>query len=145
MNRTAISTWRATPWLFVMTMLVVGTLVFAPVTSAYANDKQEATQLVEKARLTLDSFMKDGNMGAFRDLLKKAEGVFIAPQVLKGAFVVGASGGNGVLLVRDQKNEKWSEPAFYTIGEASVGLQIGGQASEVILLLMTERGVTTLL
>ena len=128
-----------------MMMLVVGTLVVAPVTSAYANDKQEATQLVEKARLTLDSFMKDDYMGAFRDLLKKAEGVFIAPQVLKGAFVVGASGGNGVLLVRDKKTGHWSAPGFYTIGEASFGLQIGGQASEMILLLMTDRGVTTLL
>jgi len=144
MNKTAISIRRTTPWFF-MLMLVVVTLVVAPVTSAYANDKQEATQLVEKARLTLDSFMKDDYMGAFRDLLKKAEGVFIAPQVLKGAFVVGASGGNGVLLVRDKKTGHWSAPGFYTIGEASFGLQIGGQASEMILLLMTDRGVTTLL
>lgn len=145
MNKTAVSNWIVTPGLFVMTMLVAGALVVAPVASAYANDKQEAAQLVDKARLTMDSFMNDGNMGAFRDLLKKAEGVFIAPQVLKGAFIVGASGGNGVLLVRDKKTGKWSEPAFYTIGGASVGLQIGGQASEVILLLMTDRGVTTLL
>ncbi len=145
MNKKAVSTWIATPWLFAMTMLVAGALVIGPVASAYADDKQEATQLVEKARLTLDSFMKDGNMGAFRDLLKKAEGVFIAPQVLKGAFIVGASGGNGVLLVRDKKTGQWSEPAFYTVGGASVGLQIGGQASEVILLLMSDRGTTTLL
>ncbi len=145
MNKTAVSNWIVSPGLFVMTMVVAGALVVAPVASAYANDKQEAAQLVEKARLTMDNFMNDGNMGAFRDLLKKAEGVFIAPQVLKGAFIVGASGGNGVLLVRDKKTGKWSEPAFYTIGGASVGLQIGGQASEVILLLMTDRGVTTLL
>jgi lipid-binding SYLF domain-containing protein len=145
MNKTVISTWRAIPWLFMIMMLMVGTLVVAPVTSAYANDRQEATQLVEKARLTLDSFMKDENMGAFRDLLRKAEGVFIAPQVLKGAFVIGASGGTGVLLVRDKKTGNWSEPGFYTIGEASFGLQIGGQASEMILLLMTERGVNSLM
>ncbi len=145
MNRTTISTWRTTPWLFAMILLVVGSLAVAPVTSAYANDKQEATQLVDKARLTLDSFMKDKNMGAFRDLLKKSEGVFIAPQVLKGAIVVGASGGNGVLLARNKKTGRWSEPAFYTVGGASYGLQIGGQASEVILLLMTERGVNSLM
>ncbi len=145
MNKMTISSWIATPWLFVMTMLVAGALVVAPVASAYANDKQEATQLVKKARLTLDSFMKDKNMGAFRDLLKKSEGVFIAPQVLKGALVVGASGGNGVLLARDKTTGQWSEPAFYTVGGASYGLQIGGQASEVILLLMTERGVNSLM
>jgi SH3 domain-containing YSC84-like protein 1 len=145
MNKKNVSTWTAASWLVVWTILLAGVLVIYPGSPAYANDKQEAAQLVDKSRLTLDSFMADTHMGAFRDLLKKAEGVFIAPQVLKGAFIVGASGGNGVLLVRDKKTGQWSEPGFYTIGEASFGLQIGGEASEVILLLMTQRGVTTLL
>lgn len=145
MNRTAVSNRIAGLWLFAMAAFAAVALVVAPVTPAYANEKEEATQIVEKARLTLDSFMSDSNMGAFRDLIKKAEGVFIAPQVLKGAFIIGASGGNGVLLVRDNKTEKWSAPAFYTVGEASFGLQIGAQASEIILLLMTHRGVTALL
>jgi lipid-binding SYLF domain-containing protein len=120
-------------------------LALVPMVPAYADDKLEATQLVEKARFALQNFMCDDGMGAFRDLLKKAEGVVIAPEVLKGAFVVGASGGNAVLLVRDKKTDKWSEPGFYTIGAVSFGLQIGGQASEVILLAMTERGVKSLL
>ncbi len=124
--------------------LSVGPVVF-PVVLASAAEKQEAGQLVEKARLTLDSFMHDDNMGAFRDLLKKAHGLMIAPDLLKGAFVVGVSGGNAVFLARDQKSGQWSNPAFYTIGGASFGLQIGGQASEVILLVMTERGVSSLL
>jgi lipid-binding SYLF domain-containing protein len=111
----------------------------------FAADQQEAKQLVEKARLTLDSFMGDGNMGAFRDLLKKAQGVMISPALLKGAFIVGASGGNAVWLTRDKKTGQWSEPAFYTIGGASFGLQIGGEASEVMLLAMTDRGVASLL
>jgi Uncharacterized conserved protein len=81
----------------------------------------------------------------FAKLLKDAQGVFIAPQILKGAFIFGASGGNGVFVVRDQKTGTWSEPAFYTIGEASFGLQAGGEASEMILLAMTQRGVTALL
>jgi lipid-binding SYLF domain-containing protein len=84
-------------------------------------------------------------MSAFRDLLKDAKGVFIAPQILKGAFIVGASGGSGVFMVRDAATHKWSQPAFYTIGSASFGLQIGGEASEVVLLAMTDRGVTALL
>ena len=64
--------------------------------------------------------------------------------MLKGAFVIGASGGTGVFLVREEGG-KWTNPAFYTIGSVSFGFQIGGQASEVILLAMTDRGVTTLL
>lgn len=114
-------------------------------TVAVADDAREAAQFVEKARVTLESFMADPNMGAFRDLLKKADGVLIAPQVLKGAFVVGVAGGSGVLLARDKTTDQWVGPAFYTIGEASFGLQIGGEASEVVLLAMTDRGVSSFL
>jgi lipid-binding SYLF domain-containing protein len=123
--------------------LVLGAMLY--VVPAFANDKQEAIQLVEKARFSLESFMADSTMEAFHGLLKTAKGVFIAPQVLKGAFVVGASGGSGVLLVRDEETGKWSGPAFYTIGGLSFGLQIGGQASEMILLVMTERGISSFL
>ena len=113
--------------------------------SASADDRQEAMQLVEKAGLTLESFMADNKMEAFRDLMKGAAGVFIAPQVLKGAFVFGVSGGSGILVVKDRMTRNWFGPAFYTLGGASFGLQIGGEASEVILLLMTDRGVSSLL
>ncbi len=110
-----------------------------------ADDRQEAEQLVEKAKFTLDDFMADKNMSAFHDLIKKARGIYIAPQVLKGAFIIGASGGTGVLVVWDGKSGQWVGPAFHTLGGASFGLQIGGQASEVLLLAMTERGVTAML
>ena len=130
---------------------IVGILVMAALLVAgtgglaRANDATDARHLVDKARLTLDSFDKAKDMSAFRDLLKDAKGVFIAPQILKGAFIVGASGGSGVFMVRDAATKEWSQPAFYTIGSASFGLQIGGQASEVVLLAMTDRGVTALL
>ncbi len=112
---------------------------------AIADDALEAQQLVEKSRLTFESFAGDPNFGALRDYLKTAKGVYIAPQVLRGAFVIGASGGSGVLLARDEKAGGWGGPAFYTIGEASFGFQAGGDASEVILLAMTDRGVSKLL
>lgn len=110
----------------------------------YASDATESRQLVEKARMTMEDFLAAPEMDAFRSLLKDAKGVFIAPQILKGAFIVGASGGSGVFVVRDKAGH-WAGPAFYTIGAASFGLQAGGEASEVILLAMTERGVTALL
>jgi lipid-binding SYLF domain-containing protein len=110
-----------------------------------ADDAMDARQLVEKAKITFDSFMIQKDLISLRDLLKKAKGVFIAPQVLRGAFIFGASGGSGVLLVRDPKAGQWNGPAFYTMGEASFGLQIGGEAAEILLLAMTDRGVTALL
>jgi lipid-binding SYLF domain-containing protein len=111
---------------------------------ASADDKQQAMQLVEKSYMTLESFMNDSAMGGFRDLIKEAKGVLIVPQLLKGAFVWGASGGSGVFLTRDEKTGQWIGPAFYTMGGASFGFQIGAQASEVILLAMTDRGVASL-
>jgi len=124
-------------------VLAVATLTGVPV-PAYADDLQEARQLVDKARLTVESFVADPDMDAFRRLIKEAKGVYIAPQVLRGAFIIGVSGGSGVLLARDEKTSQWSGPAFYTIGAASLGLQAGGDASEVILLVMSERGIAAL-
>jgi len=117
----------------------------SPVIGDAAKDALEAQQLVEKAKLTVQSFAADQATGkAVRDLLKKAKGVYIAPEVLRGAFIVGASGGSGVLLIRDDKG-RWNGPAFYTIGEASFGFQAGGDKSEVMLLIMSDRGVSSML
>jgi lipid-binding SYLF domain-containing protein len=126
-------------------VLLSGAMTMFQTVSAWADDKQESKQLVEKACMTFDNFMHDKNMGAFRDLLKDAKAIVIAPSLLKGAFIVGASGGNAVAMVRDEKAGQWSDPAFYTIGGASFGLQIGGQSSEVILLAMTDRGASALM
>jgi lipid-binding SYLF domain-containing protein len=126
-------------------LLVMLTSLLPTIDIAAADEVQEARQLVEKSQLTIESFEKDSNMGAVRDLLRTAKGVFIAPQVLKGAFVLGASGGSGVFLARQEKTHQWSQPAFYTIGGVSFGLQAGGEASEVVLLMMSERGVSAML
>jgi lipid-binding SYLF domain-containing protein len=60
---------------------------------------------------------------------------------LRGAFIFGGAGGSGVLLVRDEKSGQWSEPAFYTIGSASFGLQIGGDVSEIIMVVRNQKGL----
>ncbi|MDH3229525.1 MAG: lipid-binding SYLF domain-containing protein [Alphaproteobacteria bacterium] len=101
----------------------------------------KAEEIVTKAQLSVEGMTKDEAIGPYvRRHLKNAKGVLIVPQMLKGAFGVGAEGGSGVLLVKDAKGT-WSYPAFYTLGAVSLGLQIGGSASEVMLLLMTDRGV----
>ena len=120
----------------------VAALFPAPVA---ADEAMEARHLMERAQLTLEAFSRAPEMDAFRNLVRDARGVFIAPQVLKGAFIVGAAGGSGVLVSRDRLKGQWAGPAFYTIGALSVGFQIGGDASEVVLLAMTDRGVNALL
>jgi len=130
----------ATGWVtVVVTMaLLLGTA------RAWADDAEDARQLVEKAKLTVEQFQTDSNMGNLRDLAKKAKGMLILPQMLRAAFIVGASGGSGVLVARDEK-AAWHGPAFHTLGGASFGFQAGADAAEVIILAMTERGVTKLL
>ena len=113
---------------------VIGLCVFD---GAYAQS-DEPQALVDKARITIESFASDPEMGVMRNFFKRAQGVLIIPQFLKGGFIIGGSGGSGVLLGR---NGEWSDPAFFTMGGGSIGFQIGGQVSEVVLLLMTHRAV----
>jgi len=123
----------------VIAMLGIATAVAGPAWAA-----GQAEEIVTKAQLTVQDMRKDETIGQFVNRhLKNAKGVLVVPQMLKGAFGVGAEGGSGALLVRDAKGN-WSYPAFYTLGAVSFGLQIGGSASEVMLLLMTERGVNAI-
>lgn len=113
--------------------------------SVMAQSASEEEVLVDKARFTLENFLADPDMQWFRDHMQDARGILIVPQFIKGAFFIGGSGGTGVLVVRDEKTNEWSYPAFFTLGGASFGFQFGGQASEVILLVMTQKGIDSLM
>lgn len=138
-NIAPYSAFRVT--LAALLVFAVTAVIIHPTPSFAANPNLEAKKVVENSRLTLEGFMADPANKEFQGLIKKAQGVYITPSLLKGAFVVGISGGTGVFMVRDKNTGKWMGPAFYTLGGASFGLQAGGEASEVVLLIMTERGV----
>jgi len=74
-----------------------------------------------------------------------AKAVLVVPRLIRGAFIFGASGGNGVMLGRSETTPDWSYPAFYTMGSVSFGLQAGGDFSEVVLMAMTKKGLEALL
>ncbi|MEW6669101.1 MAG: lipid-binding SYLF domain-containing protein [Thermodesulfobacteriota bacterium] len=107
-------------------------------------DAADQQILVEKARVTFLEFMADQNMSWLRDHLKTAKGVIIIPELMKAGFFLGGSGGSGVLLVRDEEKNDWSQPAFYTLGSASLGVQFGGEIAEVIMLVQTQQGLQSL-
>jgi lipid-binding SYLF domain-containing protein len=134
---------RSASGIFALSVLV--TLLLFSHTARAGSPELDARHLVDKAKFSLETFMEAREMEAFRNLLKSARGLYIAPQVLRGAFIFGASGGSGVLIARDGAENKWIGPAFYTIGNVSFGLQIGGDASEIILLIMSQRGITAML
>jgi len=134
---------RVSVMITVLAFLVTGVL-FASYTPATAENRDEVQRLVDRAQGTFKDFMHDSNYSWLQKNLDDAKGVLIIPQVLKGGFVWGGSGGTGVLLVKDKGTGHWSQPAFYTIGSVTFGLQIGGEASEVLVLAMTQKAVDSL-
>jgi SH3 domain-containing YSC84-like protein 1 len=82
-----------------------------------------------------------------QELLEKAECIIVFPSVLKAAFVVGGSYGRGAMVCRtgEHFNGAWGAPAMYALEGASVGFQLGGQATDLVLLVMNERGASSIL
>jgi lipid-binding SYLF domain-containing protein len=134
---------RVNVGLKVLAFLVLA-IILASSTTSIAADRERVQGLVDRARLTLNEFLRDPMYSWLHDNLHNAKGVLIFPQVIKGGFVFGASGGTGVFLVRDEKTGNWSEPAFYTIGSVTFGLQAGGEAAEVVMLAMTRKAIDSL-
>lgn len=131
--------------LFIVSVSIVAAMLIVPaIAPATASEAVNQQALVDRARITIDNFVADPEMTWVRANLKDAKGVLIVPVLGKGAFMVGGSGGRGVLLARDEKTGRWSQPAFYGIGSLSFGLQVGGQASEVILMVMKQGGLERL-
>ena len=128
-----------------LTAYLVLVTLCAITTHAAADEAAEARVVVSNANQTFSNFIADPNMVWFRNNLNKAHGLLIVPKLGRGGFIIGGSGGRGLLIARDQESGRWSEPAFYTMGSASIGLQIGGELSEVILVVMSKRGVDAFL
>ena len=99
------------------------------------------TILIDKAIVTLNSFTSEPKLDWFRKHIKDSYGIIIIPQLIKGGFIFGGSGGRAILIARDDLTGEWSEPVFLINLGVSWGLQIGGKTSEVIVLIRTLRGL----
>lgn len=110
-----------------------------------AEARKDAEEIVTEAVFTIDKLSTHPDVGKWvRKYMADAKAVLVFPQVLKGGFVVGGEGGTGVLLAK-AGNGEWSYPGFYSMGAGSVGLQIGAQKSELMLLIMTGKGLSAIL
>jgi len=105
---------------------------------------QEQQNLVIQAQKTFSDFMRDPDMTWFRNNIGRARAVLIAPEIVKAGFIFGGSGGRAVAYARDEQG-RWFGPAFYNVGAASVGFQAGLSVSEVVTLVMTDKGLNGLL
>jgi lipid-binding SYLF domain-containing protein len=117
--------------------------------STFAQKKNQGKELrdavdrVNKASEVMDEIMKIADKSIPRDLLAKANAIVVFPGAVKGAFIVGAQGGKGVAVSKTANG--WSAPAFLNMAGGSVGLQIGGQKTDYVLLIMNDKGLKGLL
>jgi lipid-binding SYLF domain-containing protein len=127
---------QASRWLL-LALLLVG--------SGAALAQAEQQKLVDDAAASFSNFMRDPDMSWLQQNIGRAKGVIIAPALLKAGFIFGGSGGRAVVLAHDAKSGKWVGPGFYTMATASVGFQAGIQVSEALTLVMTDKGMNSLL
>src|ERR1700688_3900308 len=129
------------------TLVTIGILAFASLSFAKDPDKaKEQQNRLQNANSVMTEILKVPD-NIPQDLLDKARCVIVMPSVLKAAFVVGGSYGRGTMVCRTGKDFSgpWGAPAMYALEGGSVGLQIGGEATDFVFLVMNDRGVDSLL
>ncbi len=130
-----------------MKNLVRLSLLLSLCSLALAADDQakesKATDRVQAAADVLNQIESAPDSGIPREILSKAECVAVVPSLLKGGFIVGAKYGRGLASCRTPKG--WSAPAFFMTTGGSVGFQIGGQAVDLVMLIMNNDGMQHLL
>jgi len=131
--------------LFRSTLVALVTAVAATAIAPLAYAQSEQQKLVAASETTFANFVRDPDMTWFQQNVGRAKAVLIAPEVVKAGFIFGGSGGRAVLVAKDAKSGKWAGPAFYTLATASVGFQAGVAVSEAVTLVMTEKGMNSLL
>ena len=129
-------------------LLLIGPATYAasvPAASAKDKDKDESSRL-ENAGTVIDEILNVPD-NIPQDLLDKARCVIVLPSVLKAAFIVGGSYGRGVMVCRTGEHFRgpWGAPVMMALEGGSVGLQIGGQATDFVILVMNDRGAQSLL
>jgi len=124
--------------------LVFGVCIMFAASSLFAANKEQE-RLESSGTVMQEVLNVPDNIP--QELLEKAECVIVFPSVLKAAFVFGGSYGRGAMVCRmgEHFNGPWGSPAMYALEGGSVGFQLGGQATDLVLLVMNERGASSIL
>ena len=128
-----------------MKLIVATTLAATMAVAALRAADNEPAQRLDAAAAVLSDIMATPDKGIPQDLLQKTHCVVIVPDLKTAAFVVGGKYGKGYLSCRTADGTGWSAPGTVRIEGGSVGFQIGGSSTDLIMLIMTERGSQKLL
>jgi lipid-binding SYLF domain-containing protein len=118
---------------------IAATAAFVTALAANPALASDQTELLSHANRTVDHLRSDPAFAQAARMIHSARAVLIVPRLVKGGFIFGAEGGDGVLMKRTGRS--WSSPAFYTLGSASFGLQIGLEQAELVFIVMTDRAL----
>jgi len=115
---------------------------FLAATPSRADAKRQS--LIDQCLETGRKVLSGKNYPDVLKLMPKARAVLIIPELVQGGFIIGAAGGRGTLLTKTGPGN-WSYPGFYGMGSGSLGFQIGGKVSEIVFIVLTEKGLSALL
>ena len=120
-------------------------VLMSAMTAFAANDEREEDRVKDAGAVLKEIFNIPDDIP--QDLIDKAECVIVLPSVKKGAFGIGGSYGRGVMICRGGQHYKgkWGAPALYALEGVSIGFQLGGQATDFVLLVMNPKGAESLL
>lgn len=126
----------------IVKLAAAATLAATPLMAgaAHASDRSDAQAQVNQSHAVIQHMEQDPHM---RGLLQRSKGVLVVPRFGQGGLVVGARGGEGVLLAH--QNGHWSEPAFYNLGGISIGAQAGGAGGSIAYILMTQNALNDMM
>ena len=124
------------------TVLTLALIIAACFGGRVSLAQNEEGERATEAAVVLKQIQEAKDTTIPKQILEKARAIAVFPSTVKGAFIVGAQRGKGVISGR--MDGKWSAPAFVTLTGGSVGLQIGGQATDIVLVVMNERGMENL-
>ncbi|HTD22623.1 MAG TPA: lipid-binding SYLF domain-containing protein [Terriglobales bacterium] len=124
-------------------LLLVSLMVLSFAGVCLADDREKDIERLQTAGQVLDEIMSAPDSGVPQQVMDSAECVAVVPSMFKGGFVFGGALGKGVVTCRTPNG--WSAPAFFRIEGGSFGFQIGGQAVDLVMLVMNQRGMQSLL
>ena len=116
-------------------LAAIGVLLLGPA----AAQRHEAERFVAAAQV-LELFTTDEQNGIPADILQRARGIAVIPNLLRGGFLIGGRRGRGVIAIRSPNGE-WSNPAFLTLTGGSIGAQFGAESADVVLVFANDRSV----
>src|SRR2546425_5473040 len=128
----------------VMKSFIVSFLLLLLASSALAADRSDEVKRLKRATAVFSEIMQTPDKGIPVELLDKSECVAIVPGLKKGGLGLGAKYGKGVIMCR-KTNHSWTAPSFITIEGGSIGLQIGFEQIDVVMLIMNRKGVDKLI